>query len=92
MTKKSLVLLGLAILCGLAAMYGTNRLLMQKPPKAPGDTVDVLVAARRLKVEEVLTPELVKVVPMSRAITPPRHLHGVQGRRGPPGQGGDQSG
>jgi pilus assembly protein CpaB len=71
MKGKSLVLLALAILCGLAAMYGTSRMLTKERSKAPSDMVDVLVAARGLKVEEVLTPELVKVVPMSRATLPP---------------------
>src|SRR6266511_247466 len=71
MNGKSLVLLALAILSGLAAMYGTSRMLTKDRSKAPSDMVDVLVAARHLKVEEVLTPELVKVVPTSRATLPP---------------------
>ncbi|MBV8318952.1 MAG: Flp pilus assembly protein CpaB [Planctomycetaceae bacterium] len=71
MNGKSLVLLALAILCGLGAMYGTSRMLTKKRSEAPSDMVDVLVAARDLKVEETLTPELVKVVPMSRATLPP---------------------
>jgi pilus assembly protein CpaB len=71
MSGKSLVLLALAILSGLAAMYGTNRMLTKGRSEAPSDMVDVLVAARDLKVEEVLTPELVKVDPRSRATLPP---------------------
>ncbi len=71
MTRKSLVLLALAILSGLAAMYGTSRMLTKNRSEAPSDMVDVLVAARDLKVEEVLTPELVKVVSMSRATLTP---------------------
>ena len=61
-------------------MYGTNRLLTKDRTKVRNDMVDVLVAARDLKVEEVLTPELVKVEPEAAGGPAPRHVHHVQGR------------
>ena len=71
MNGKSLVLLVLAVLSGLGAMYGTSRLLSKNQRQAASEMQDVLVAARDLKVEEVLKPDLVKVVQMSRASLPP---------------------
>ena len=37
MNGKSLILLVLAILCGLGAMFGTNRMLTKKSPEAPSE-------------------------------------------------------
>lgn len=62
MNGKSLVMLLLAVASGLGAMYGTSRLITKQKTQATVDLQDVLVAARDLKVEEVLRPDMVKVV------------------------------
>ena len=71
MNGKSLIMLGLAILCGLGAMYGTSRMLIKDRGKTAEETQDVLVAVRDLRIEEVLKPDMVKVVQMPRANLPP---------------------
>ena len=70
MNGKSLGMLALAVISGLGAMFGTSRMLAKMLSKAAVEMQDVLVATRDMKVEEVLTPELVKVVPMSKASVP----------------------
>src|SRR3954453_4266767 len=70
MNGKSLVLLGLAVLSGLGAMFGTSRMLAKNQKRVVTETQDVLVATRDMKVEEVLTPDLVKVVPMPKGSVP----------------------
>ena len=54
MNGKALILLVLAVLCGLGAMFGTNRMLSKQQSKPTLEMQDVLVAARDLKVEEVV--------------------------------------
>jgi pilus assembly protein CpaB len=71
MNGKSLIMLGLAILCGLGAMYGTSRMMTKDRGKSMQETQDVLVAVRDLKIEELLKPDMVKVVQMPRANLPP---------------------
>ncbi len=67
--NKSLGMLGLALLCGLGAMYGTLKLIAKD--KAPVvEKQDVLVAVRDMKIEEVIKPELVKVVQMDKSAVP----------------------
>ena len=70
MNGKSMVMLLLAVVSGLGAMYGTSRMLAKGKAKAAIDLQDVLVAARDLKDEEVLKADMVKVVKMSRAELP----------------------
>lgn len=72
MNGKSLILLLLAVVSGLGAMYGTSKLLASKSKekKASLEMQDVLVAGRDLKVEETLKPELVKVVQMAKNDVP----------------------
>ncbi len=50
----------IAIVCGLAAMYGRAQMMAKETKEIP--TREVLVAARDVKVEEVLQPDMVKVV------------------------------
>jgi pilus assembly protein CpaB len=71
MNGKALILLVLAVTCGLGAMFGTNRLLTKQKSHQALDMQDVLVAARDLKVEEVLRPEMVKLTQMAKANVPP---------------------
>ena len=70
MSGKSMLVLGLAGLSGLGAMYGTSRMLAGNRGGAPVEMRDVLVAARDLNVEEVIKPDAVQVVKMARASVP----------------------
>src|SRR4051794_34340752 len=70
MSGKSMLVLGLAGLSGLGAMYGTNRMLAGNRAGAPIEMRDVLVAARDLNVEEVVKPGAVKVVKMALTSVP----------------------
>ena len=71
MNSKALILLALAVLCGLGAMFGTNRMLSKQKNRPAYEMQDVLVAARDLKVEEVIRPEMVKLTQMAKANVPP---------------------
>lgn len=62
MNGKTGTILMLAIVCGLGAMYGVQKLVAKR--EAPTVLRDVLVAARDLKVEEVLKEDMLKVVQM----------------------------
>ena len=68
MNGRSMTMLALAVACGLGAMYGTSRLLTKG--KAAVEMQDVIVAARDLRIEEVLKPDLVKVVRMEKSAVP----------------------
>lgn len=72
MNGKSIAMLGLAALSGLGAMYGTSQMLAknQNQKQVVVETQQVLIAVHDLKVEEVLKPELVKVVSMPKASVP----------------------
>ncbi|MEJ7636935.1 MAG: Flp pilus assembly protein CpaB [Singulisphaera sp.] len=70
MSGKSMLVLGLAGLSGLGAMYGTSRVLSGNKGGAPVELRDVLVAARDLNAEEVIKPDAVQVVKMARASVP----------------------
>ena len=67
MNGKSGMVLLLALVCGLGAMYGVQRMMANKG--APVAMREVLVATRDLKVEEVLKEDMVKAikVPADRA-------------------------
>ncbi len=71
MNGRSLMVLGLAMVCGLMAMLAVNQ-LFNKPSGAPqSEQVDVLVAARELKIEEVMTKsDMVKTVKMPKETVP----------------------
>ena len=45
MNSKALILLVLAVVCGLGAMFGTNRMLSKQKGKPAYEMQDVLVAA-----------------------------------------------
>ena len=71
MNGKPLVMLMLAVLCGLGAMYGTTRLLSRNKEQPGVEMQDVLIAAQDLKYEEVLNkPELMKVARMDKSAVP----------------------
>ena len=62
MNAKSLGMLVMAVVCGLGAMFLTTKLLSRDKGPKPEETQDVVVAVRDMKVEEVVKPEMVKVV------------------------------
>src|SRR4051812_46043081 len=68
MNRKSGVMLLLAILCGLGAMFGVRRLIGRD--RGAGETQEILVAGRELRAEEVLKEEMVRVVAVPRANVP----------------------
>jgi pilus assembly protein CpaB len=66
MNGKSAMMLMLAVVCGLGAMYGTSQLLAKsRAPKAV-EMVDVVVATKNLKVDEGIKPELITITQMPR--------------------------
>ncbi len=69
MNTKTMAILGFAVLSGLAAMFLTSKMLAGQP-KPTQEMQDVLVASRDLKLEEVLVPDLVKVVQMPKESVP----------------------
>jgi pilus assembly protein CpaB len=71
MNGRSLMMMGLAIVLGLGAMLLSSQMLAQGSGKAPEETQDVLVAARDIKEEELLKPEMVKVTRMAKSAVPP---------------------
>jgi Flp pilus assembly protein CpaB len=57
MKPKTMILMGLAIVCGLGASYMTSRLLADRAPEEK-ETVEVLVAKRPLNIgERIVKPE-----------------------------------
>src|SRR5256885_1096481 len=70
MNGKALILLVLAVLCGLGAMFGTSRMLSKQKSGPSLEMQDVLVAARDLKVEEVVRTDMVKLTQMPKASVP----------------------
>jgi pilus assembly protein CpaB len=71
MNGKSLMMLGLAIVFGLGAMLLSRQMLSQDSGKQAEETQEVLVAARDIKEEELLKPDLVQVTRMAKSAVPP---------------------
>jgi pilus assembly protein CpaB len=62
MRSKSLILLILALACGLVASIGITRALDQPAPQVTvGETKEILVAAIEIKVGEPITPQNLKI-------------------------------
>jgi len=70
MNGRSLAMLGMAILCGLGAMYGTTKMLAKGKTGPVVEMQDVVVASHDLKIEEVIKPDALKVVRMARSAVP----------------------
>ena len=70
MNGKSLGMLGLAVVCGLGAMIASNKFLAKDKSSSTVEMQDVLVAARDLKIEEVIKPDVVKVTRMAKTAVP----------------------
>lgn len=68
MNGRSGILLATAVVSGLGAMYGARKLMTREERSEP--LREVLIAARALKVEEVLKPDLVKVTKMPTSSVP----------------------
>src|SRR5262245_33494802 len=71
MNGKSIMMLGLAIAIGLGAMMLTRQMLSEDSGSREEETQDVVVAARDIKEEESLKPEMVKVTRMAKSAIPP---------------------
>ena len=69
MNGRSLTVLVLAVFLGLGAMLVTRH-LMSKPAAAEEESQEILVAARDFKEEEILKPDMVKTVRMSKSAVP----------------------
>jgi pilus assembly protein CpaB len=69
MNGKSLLMLFMAVGLGLGAMFATQ-LYLRKPAAAQDETQEILVAARDIKDEEILKPDAVKMVRMSKKAIP----------------------
>jgi pilus assembly protein CpaB len=68
MNGRSGMILMLAVLSGLGAMFGARQLLARKD--APVEMCDVVVATRDLKIDEVLREDMIKVVQQPKAQVP----------------------
>ncbi|MFO0957065.1 MAG: Flp pilus assembly protein CpaB [Isosphaeraceae bacterium] len=76
MNGRSLMVLVLALVSGLMAMLAVNQIFKQQGGTQPTDNVDVLVATREIKVEEVLSKaDAVKVIQMPRELAPAGSFH-----------------
>lgn len=71
MNSKSMMMLLLAVVAGLGAMFLTSKLLSNGQAGPAVEMQDVLVAARDLNVEETLKADLVKVVQRPKTEVPP---------------------
>jgi pilus assembly protein CpaB len=69
MNRRSLITLAVAVAIGLVAMRMSQQLLSAGARKEQ-ETQEVLSAARDLKEEEILKPDMVKVVKMVRSAVP----------------------
>ncbi len=65
-----MMILALAIAIGLGAMVLTSQVLSQDTGKKEEETQEVLVAVRDTKEEEVLKPDMVKVMRMAKSAIP----------------------
>ena len=70
MNGKSMFILALAVAFGLGAMIVTRQMLSSGRRHRQEETQDVLVAARDLKEEEILKPDMVKVIRMAKSAVP----------------------
>jgi pilus assembly protein CpaB len=69
MNGRSLVVLGMAVALGLVAML-LSRLMLGSRGAGDQETVELLVANRDLKEEELLKPDMIKVVKMAKSAVP----------------------
>ena len=70
MNGRSLIILALAVSIGLGAMILSRQLLSGGKAKHEEETLEVLVAARDFKDEELLKPDMVKVTRIAKSAVP----------------------
>jgi Flp pilus assembly protein CpaB len=70
MNFRATRLLVLSLFGGLGAMYGTTKLQPRNQDQPGVEMQDVVVAARDLKIEEVIKPDLTRVVRMPKDAVP----------------------
>jgi len=68
--RRSLVILALAVSIGLGAMILSRLMLSGGKARQEEESLEVIVAARDFKDEEVLKPEMVKVARIARSAVP----------------------
>ena len=78
MNAKAMVMLVLAVVSGLGAMVGTSKLLSKDKGPAPVEMQDVVVAARALKIEEVIKPDLLKIEQKPKAAIHPGSFSSIK--------------
>ena len=71
MRGKSGLLMALALTCGLGAMYGAKQLLPKSGEAPAPEMAEVLIAARDLKLEEVLKEDMIAVEKRPKGALPP---------------------
>ena len=71
-------MLVLAVVSGLGAMVGTSKLLSKDKGPAPVEMQDVVVAARNLKIEEVIKADLLKVEQRPKAAIQPGSFSSIK--------------
>ncbi len=87
MRPKSLILLVLALGCGLVAAIGINQVLANRPVAQvtdSGETVPIFVALTDIGLGDPLTPQVLKLEEWPKMKVPPgalMHLEDVEGRR-----------
>jgi pilus assembly protein CpaB len=87
MRPKSIILLTLALGCGLVASIGINQVMANRraaPTTSVGDTTSIFVAAADIGIGDPLTPQVLKLEPWPREKLPPGSLgtlEEVEGRR-----------
>jgi pilus assembly protein CpaB len=70
MNGRTIMLLTLAVGFGLGAMFLTRQLLSDDSSKKPEETQEIVVAARDFKEEEILKPEMLKMMVMVKSAIP----------------------
>jgi pilus assembly protein CpaB len=85
MRPKSLILLSLALGCGLVAALGINQMMARQGPATPGgDVVEIYVAMQDVNTNDQLLPELAKLEPWPKDKVPPdaiTKMEDLEGRR-----------
>src|SRR5437660_9815096 len=84
MKPKTMILMGLAITCGLGASYMTSRLLAERQtPDAP-ETVEILVATRTINVHERIAKpeEMFEKKTIAKELEPSDAIHDFEAIKG----------
>jgi pilus assembly protein CpaB len=85
MRPKSLILLSLALGCGLVAALGINQMMAKQGPATPGgETVEIYVAMKDVNTNDQILPETLKREPWPKDKIPPdaiTKLEDLEGRR-----------